>query len=217
MRRICFVKGRREDEKILRRNLPLYRDFFEEVVILCPYGKQPHVWGITAHECGGDAHSGEITANRVMNGMIYAAGKDYDQYVFLEYDAVLLKEPPAFEGMQCNKFWDGNEKRWGVDYYLHYPWIFSKGAMIKLKEVLSVEPVCEGYADRWIAPQIKKAGIEVRNLLDSGDGYSYNTIEKQHEGSFAMALEKGVWAIHGVKRDEVIDMCYEYKNRSDLF
>jgi hypothetical protein len=209
--KVCGLYLARNSEKIiLHQNLNLCAKFFDEVIILSPKDQLVDISGYKCVEVGESCHSGWLAIERLMAGIRYASSLDYDLFVFLEYDALLLDRPKFFEGFQTNIFKEGDVEKWGVDYYCHYPWIFSKVALVRLAETMTIEPMREGFSDRWIACQVEKLSIPTKNLFASHEGYSQNTIYSVHHESFKEYLEKGAYAIHGIKSDDEVQILKPY-------
>ena len=213
MTRGAVVFTRKGEEGVVKRLLPLYAPFFDETVIVCPDGQKPDIGQIRAIEGGESSHSGQGAVRRVMNGLTFASMLGHDLYCFLEYDACLLRAPAFFVGVQANRLSESNTDRWKLDHYLHFPWIIDAYNLKVLVSEMQECPFMEGFPDRWMAGQIDRLKIPTRDLIASGDGYSRNTIEPEHEEDFLLALERGVWALHGIKTDAMISHCEKWRTK----
>lgn len=209
MKTCALVACRKEEEACLRRNIALYAHLFDDVVILCPEDSKVVLEGFTSVVLGRSGHSGENALERFRLGLKYGSELPCDLIAFTEYDGVFLRRPHFFEGVQTNVLVDADVERWGVDYYCHPPLIFSKQALKRFVWEMTNEPFCEGYGDRWFACQIDRMKIPVLNLVDAGEGFTANTIDERYEEAFKKALEGGAWAIHGVKDQRMLNLCYE--------
>ena len=209
MKAICYVFARKEEIGVLRRNIALYAHLFDEVVVLCPNDSPVDLEGFKSEMVGVSGHSGEESIKRVIEGLKIGAKSGYDLIAFTEYDGVFLRRPKWFDGMQSNVHGDSDVERWGVDFYCHSPCIFSKEWLKKFVDGMKLDARGEWYGDRWLANQVKDMGIPLRNLRETGEGYSQNTIDERYEEDFKKAVEAGAYCLHGIKSPHMIDFCYE--------
>jgi len=207
MRVICYVFARKEEEAVLRRNIALYAHLFDEVVILCPNDSPVNLIGFKNKLVGVSGHSGKESIERGMEAFRLGAKSGYDLVVFTEYDGVFLKRPNWFDGMQSNIHFDSDVERWGVDFYCHAPVIFSLEWLKRFVDGMKLDGRGEWYGDRWLANQVQDIGIPVRNLRETGEGYSQNTIDERYEEDFKKSVEAGAYCLHGIKSANILEIC----------
>lgn len=147
--------------------------------------------------------SGSECLKRQLNGMRYALRHEADYYVFLEYDAFLLRRPRPRPGIQANVFYT-MEPEFHAPRFYHFPWIFDAASLRRFVDSATFEPFEKGFVDRWLAAQTGSMDMDWFDLAAAGEGYSRNTIQSSQEIREAVALAKqGAYAFHGVKTPEL--------------
>jgi hypothetical protein len=195
-------------EKTCLRHIPIWEKFSDRIAFVSPEEDRVDIKGYECLFDGVSEHSGHSIVDRMIYGMKNAFEEGYDYFVLLEYDAFVLRRPEEFEGFQGNVFYDSNPG-WFSNFFCHFPWVFSRESYVKFLQSVSHDPYCGGYADRWIAPQLTKAEIPVKDFLAEKTGYSFNTIEDYEEPGFKKALAEGAYAVHGIKSESALRLVLE--------
>lgn len=185
--------------EIARRHLPLWQSHSDSVILVYPEDSPSIVEGVEMVAFGKSNKYGTECLSRQLNGMRYALHHQADYYVFLEYDAFLLRRPYLRYGIQANVFYT-TECEFHTNRYYHFPWIFDAASLQYFAATATLEPFEKGFVDRWVAAQTVSMNMEWFDLAAAGEGYSRNTIRLPGEIRDAVALaQKGAYAFHGVK------------------
>jgi len=197
----CYAGG----AEIIRRHLVLWRRHSDHVLLVFPedsFASFPDVY-LFAH--GPSQKYGEHCLDRQLAGMRAALAIKADQYVFVEYDAVLFDRPKQRTGIQANTF-PTAEPEFASDHFFHFPWIFDRATLEKFVTEAMLRPFEKGFVDRWLAAQGDMIGIPWFDLAAAGEGFSRNTIQTPEEEREALALvENGGYAIHGIKSARLLN------------
>ncbi len=186
-------------QAIVDRHLPIWRAHSDEVMVVFPEDSPNRVAGAVSFATGRSNKSGEECLKRQLAGMVKALELRADFYVFVEYDAFLLRRPVERVGLQANLFKNRNPGMAGT-HYCHFPWIFDADSLRKTVEGATFAPFQEGFVDRWVWCQADRAGLEFHNLRALREGYSRNTIRLRKEKLVAIRhASRGAYAFHGVK------------------
>jgi hypothetical protein len=122
-----------------------------------------------------------------------------DFYVFVEYDAFLLRRPEARVGVQANLFKNRFPDLAGT-HYGHFPWIFDEGSLRTFVDGATFEPFQRGFVDRWMWCQADRMGLPIHDLRALREGFSRNTIRLKKEKAVALRhAARGAYAFHGLK------------------
>jgi len=191
----CYAGG----AEIIRRHLPVWIEHSDAILLVFPedsFVSFPDVY-LFAH--GPSQKYGEHCLDRQLAGMRAALAIDAEQYVFIEYDAVLLDRPRKRPGIQANTF-PTREPEFAADHFFHFPWIFDRDSLAQFAASATLEPFEKGFVDRWLAAQVDRIGLNWFDLAAAGEGFSRNTIQTPEEENAALDLvSTGGYAIHGVK------------------
>jgi hypothetical protein len=88
---------------------------------------------------------------------------------------------------------------------MHFPWIFPAARLERFCRDAALEPFEEGFVDRWLAAQLIAMGLGVRNLQETGEGFSRNTIESREDRKAILRLAgSGGYAFHGIKEEDLL-------------
>ncbi len=191
-------------QKVVERHLPIWRAQSDEVMVVFP-GDSPNVLpGVRTFATGRSNKYGEECLKRQLAGMRKARELAADYYVFLEYDAFLLRRPEARVGLQANVFKNRQPGMLGT-HFTHFPWIFDAGSLRTLAEGATLEPFQRGFVDRWLWCQVERLGIPVHNLRALREGFSRNTIRLPKEKLVALRhAGRGAYAFHGIKEPRLL-------------
>jgi hypothetical protein len=230
---IIFAHG--DAIETINRHLPIWKAYTDNLLIVSPKDNPCIIEGIDCLSIEKRQHHGPHTLARHLFAMKAALGYNSDYYVFLEYDAIMLKRPEPRPIIQGNLF---NEKIFinkeesgmkGGHCFLHFPWIFPADKLKDFVEKvdLSVEnnPVDhKNYAhDIWIIQKLMKYGFDVYNLLGYSqrssnepiEGYSNNSFDTPERTANAVHyVEQGAYALHGIKTEEVLKQILEAANQT---
>jgi len=214
----------------INRHLPIWKAYTDNLLIVSPKDNLVSIQGIDCLSIEKRQHHGPHTLARHLFAMKVALIYKSDFYVFLEYDAIMLRRPEPQLIIQGNLFNEQvfNSKREESikrgDCFLHFPWIFPSNKLKQFVEHvdLSVENNPRDYKsyahDIWIIQKLMKLNMEVRNLLGltpsapngTGEGYSRNSFDRPEFVSDAIrAVENGAYALHGIKTKEVLEKILE--------
>src|SRR5262249_29692255 len=151
-----------------------------EVCIVFPENSPSIVPDVDMVAHGVSNKYGRACLDRQLFGMKYSLRYAADYYVFLEYDAFLLRRPQPRAGLQANAF-STQEKDFNSDRFFHFPWIFQADALKTFADKAALEPFEKGFVDRWLACQIDRLQLPVFDLQATGEGFSRNTIQTKEE------------------------------------
>lgn len=220
---VVFAHG--DAAETINRHIPIWKSNTDNLLIVSPKDNPCIIEGIDCLSIEKRQHHGPHTLARHLFAMKAALGYNSDFYVFLEYDAIMLKRPeprPIIQGNLFNeRIFFQRQEEWMKkgSCFLHFPWIFPAD---KLKEFvervdLSVENNPQdhkNYAhDIWIAQKLMKLDFEIHNLLGlvpsapngSGEGYSQNSFDTpQSIENVVFQVKNGAYALHGIKSKEAL-------------
>lgn len=205
--------------EITQRHLPIWKAFTDDLLLVFPYDDPcvlPDV-DMIAHEVSNKY--GMPCLRRQLFGMKESLRYKADFYVFIEYDGFLLRRPEPRDCVQANAFPHSTESsKYAAAFCPHFPWVFSAAVLEKFVLTANFEPFERGFVDRWLAAQMERMGIPFHGFLDSGEGYSRNTIQYAEEKEAVLrCVESGGYAIHGVKTSELLKSILTKAGRLDLF
>lgn len=191
-------------QAIVERHLPIWRAHSDEVMVVFPEDSPNLLPGVRTFATGQSNKYGEECLKRQLGGMRKALELGADFYVFVEYDAFLLRRPEARVGLQANVFKNRNPEMAGT-HYSHFPWILDAESLRKLAEGGTLEPFQRGFVDRWLWCQVERLGIPVHNLRALREGFSRNTIRLPKERLVALRhASRGAYAFHGIKETRLL-------------
>jgi hypothetical protein len=212
----------------IKRHLPIWKAYTDNLLFVSPKDNPLVLEGYDCLSIEKREHHGIHALKRHLFAMKVALNYKSDFYVFLEYDAIMLKRlkpRPIIQGNLFNEkiFLNKDEEamRQGL-CFLHFPWIFPAD---KLKEFvdkvdLSVEnhpSYSKRYAhDIWLIQKLMKLNFEVFNLLGS-EGFSNNSFDTPERLSKAIsAVEKKAYALHGIKTEDVLKQILKAANQEQF-
>ena len=225
---IIFAHG--DAIETVNRHLPIWKAYTDNLLIVSPKDNPCILQGIDCLSVDKRQHHGPHTLARHLFAMKAALGYNSDFYVFLEYDAIMLRRPeprPIIQGNLFNeRVFNNKQEEWMRQghCFLHFPWIFPADKLKQFVEHvdLSVEnnPVYhKNYAhDIWIAQKLMKHNFAVHNLLGlvpsapngTGEGYSQNSFNSPELlENVANQVKSGAYALHGIKTKEALERILE--------
>ena len=162
-------------------------------------------------------HHGPSTLKRQLFGMKVSLLYESDIYVFLEYDAFMLQRPKfrpnVIQGNLFNE-WFFYEKNYeaikNAECFLHFPWIFPADQLKTFVQDVDLSVVEHTRYDKtyccdvWLLQKLAKHNYDIYNLLGA-EGYSRNTITDNNTSDVIELLNKGRYALHGIKTKEILD------------
>lgn len=198
--RVCTtVFGYAGGQAIIDRHLPVWRSVSDEVILVYPEDSPVRGQDVQHFPTGRSNKYGEECLKRQLAGMCRSLDAAADFYVFVEYDAFLLAQPTGRVGVQANIFPNRDPAYRGPGYF-HFPWIFDAGSLRKFADRATLEPMENGFVDRWLQCQVTALGLASHNLRKLGEGFSRNTLRTRYQRRFAIELaRRGAYAFHGVK------------------
>lgn len=191
-------------QRVVERHLPIWRAQSDEVIVVFPEDSRNELRGVHTLATGRSNKYGEECLKRQLRGMQYSLKVAADYYVFLEYDAFLLRRPAQRQGLQANVFKNRNPEMEGT-HFCHFPWIFDAGSLRTFAEGATFEPFQRGFVDRWVQCQAVRLGIPIHDLRVRREGFSRNTIRLKKEKLVAIRhARRGAYAFHGVKEGRLL-------------
>lgn len=203
------------------RHIPIWLENTDNLVIVSPNDNPCVIKGINCVTFETRQHHGQFALRRQLFAMELGLMmyKNTDQFVFLEYDALMLKRPqnrPIIQGNLFNeRIFLNRQEDWMAKgaCFLHYPWIFPFDKLKLFLEKVTLDADCHTAHDIWIAQKLMKYNFEIHNLLGlvpsapngTGEGYSQNSLDTEERISNAVfQVKNGAYAIHGVKTEECL-------------
>ncbi len=191
-------------QAVVERHLPLWRASSDEVIVVFPEDSRNVLPGTRTFATGRSNKYGEECLKRQLNGMRHSLDVAADFYVFVEYDAFLLRRPEARVGVQANLFKNRTPELEG-SHYGHFPWIFDARSLRTFVDGATFEPFQRGFVDRWMWCQATRMGLPVHDLRALREGFSRNTIRLKKEKAVALRhASRGAYAFHGLKEARLL-------------
>lgn len=211
-----------------KRHLPIWQAHSDQIVFVSPVDNPLVINDFSCVTYQRREHRGKNSIERLLFAFKAALLFEADYYVFLEYDALLLRRPIPREHIQGNLFNEQVLINKQLDHqkscFIHFPWIFPAD---KLKDFLNRVEIKETdifIQDIWLAQKFCELDISVFNLLavpsktsnDVLEGCSTNTFG-HHQNILDRALEMtrkhGAYAFHGIKTEEILNQFLEAANQ----
>ena len=192
------------------RHLPHWKAMGQNLLVVHPSGKTIEAPGIPTMTIGKAQHAGIDAINRFKYMFGFFASAPYDQYLFYEYDAISLAPsiPELPDNTLAGNFFCNTEKTFTSSAYPHPPLMFNRGTAEKIyKAMMSIPNNAEsGMWDRFIGRAIDDAGVQRMGFLESGLGYSANTIVPAFYPHMINSIKAGAIHLHGIKTKECYDL-----------
>jgi hypothetical protein len=198
------------------RHFPIWKQNTDKLVFVSPNDNPCVIDGFDCFTYEGRQHHGQLALKRQMFSFNIALMYESDYYVFMEYDAIMLKRPEPYSVFQGNIFNQRvitqKQKEW-LDKgacFIHFPWIFPKDVLKEFVEKATIDPNDNVAHDIWLARKCVELDIKVHNMLafcdGTGEGFSQNTFDTPERIDAAVkAVKNGAYALHGIKTKEVLD------------
>ena len=201
-------------KEICLRHLPIWKKFSDELIFVSPLNDKLEIEGERCVYSGISETHHESLIKRTIFGIANALALDCDSYVLMEYDALFLSRPIIMDAVQANVFGHNDTHIWESNICPHFPWVFSRSTLEKLWEGFKIAPLEQGFVDRWLGEQLKLLKIPTHNFIDNNQGFSTHELTPDFKG-FKDALNRGAFAIHGIKTQEVFDMVKHIQHNPD--
>ncbi len=226
---IVFTYGKAEE--VVKRHLPIWKAYTDELMIVSPTNDPCIVENIDCLTHSKSQQLGQFSLSRQLFGLIAALGYNANQYVFLEYDAIMLRRPeprPIIQGNLFNQniFVERQEEWMRQGHcFLHFPWIFPADKLKYFVDRVELDLNDGVSQDIWLIQKIMDLNMEVHNLLGltptspngTGEGFSQNNIDTpQRIENAVYHVKSGAYALHGIKTKEVLEKILEAANQTHL-
>ena len=226
---IIFAHG--DAIETINRHLPVWKSYTDNLLIISPKDNPCILQGIDCLSIDKRQHHGPHTLARHLFAMKAALGYNSDFYVFLEYDALMLKRPeprPIIQGNLFNErvFFERQEEfmRKG-SCFLHFPWIFPADKLKEFVDRVELDPNDGVAHDIWLIQKLMDLNMDVHNLLGltpnspngTGEGYSQNSLDTpQRIENAVYQVKSGAYALHGIKTEEALEQILEAANQTNF-
>jgi hypothetical protein len=210
------------------RHLPIWLHNTDNLIIVSPIDNPVLIKNINCVTYELRQHHGQFAIRRILFAMELALlmYHNTDYFVFLEYDALMLRRPkdrPQIQGNLFNErfFLNRDEDKMNSGKcFLHFPWIFPNDKLKLFLEKVSLDPNCDTPHDIWIAQKLMEYDFSIFNLLKIDtigrnfelEGFSKNSIDTEEALSeAAFYASNGAYAFHGVKEEECLSRILQAK------
>lgn len=210
---IC-VMAHKEAQETFDRHFNLWRSLDADMLVACPDNSKvtvPEKSKVMLLDIGRAQHIGMQSIIRIRTILEHLDGqKNYDRFVFFEYDSFCLGPLPDPRAMiMCPLFRDNAPDRgFTGTMFCHPPIMFTAAGLTKLVWEIKQMPMQweQSVWDRWIGLAIERAGLFPIDMLASGEAYASNTIHPEQFPGLAKAVQGGAVFIHGCKTRECFDV-----------
>jgi len=222
---IIFTYGKAEE--VVKRHLPIWKEYTDELMIVSPTNNPCIIENIDCLTHSESQKLGHYSLSRQLFAMKAALGYNSDFYVFLEYDALMLKRPeprPIIQGNLFNErvFFERQEEWMQKGHcFLHFPWIFPADKLKEFVDRVELDSNDESVQDKWLIQKLMDLNMEVHNLFCSDytapgvsiEGYSQNSLDTPERVSYALnCVKRGAYALHGIKTEKVFNEIIRARN-----
>lgn len=219
---IVFAHG--DATETVYRHLDTWKKNTCNLIIVSPNNNPCLIYGENCLTYGAREHHGSSSLKRQLFAMKSALIYQSDYYVFLEYDALMLRPPRPRDMVQGNLFNEQIFKYKKItndtnSCFLHFPWIFPHGLLKIFVESAKLYKSDDSPQDIWIIRQLQNLGMEVCNLLPPfnninkfglSEGLSFNSVDTNEKIiKMSEAVKNGAYALHGVKTKKVFEKILE--------
>jgi len=226
---IIFAHG--DAIETINRHLPIWKAYTDNLLIVSPKDNPCSIEGIDCLSIGQRQHHGPHTLKRHLFAMKAALGYNSDFYVFLEYDAIMLKKPEPRSIIQGNLFNERvffeRQEEWMKkgSCFLDFPWIFPADKLKEFVDRVELDPNDGVAHDIWMIRKLMELNMSVHNLLGlvpsapngTGEGYSQNSFDDVDKiKNVVHQVKNGAYALHGIKTRDVLIQILEAANKTHL-
>lgn len=190
--------------EVSKRHLPIWKENTDNLLIISPENSPCILPGTNNILYEKSNQYGMPMLKRQLFGMKKALDFNSDFYIFTEYDGIMLSRPKKGELIQTNTHYD-NRGVFLSKHFHHFPWIFPHKVLKEFCGKATFEPFEKGFVDRWLACQLDKMDFSFINMQKIKEGFSTNTIKKEHENEVCDLVLNGVYAIHGIKNESILN------------
>jgi hypothetical protein len=221
---IGIVLGHFKARATVMAHLPYWLKVCHHIVIVVPEGESLRIPNDNVEEFSRVPNGGSYSkeTNIRTYEAIQLARKSFPSpyYILFEYDSLCWRDVPGNCIPQPNAMtacrWPNERvspigKPFKGSFYLHFPHIYSIGAVDKLLPVMEQHVPWDaeyGYTDRYLGLCVERAGIKVYDTLLSAQAYSFENISS-HPGRVNdcefLVKNRGVVFSHGIKDKESLD------------
>lgn len=216
---VIFAHG--DAIETINRHLPIWKAYTDNLLIVSPKDNPCILQSIDCLSIDKRQHHGPHALKRHLFAMKAALGYNSDFYVFLEYDAIMLKRPEPRTIVQGN-FYEAfycqdKDKIKNGKCFIHFPWIFPADKLKEFVDKVVLDPSEKIAHDIWLIQKLTELNFDVFNLLKtqttpngSGEGYSQNSFDTPQQIENAIyQVKNGAYALHGIKTKEVLEQILE--------
>jgi len=219
-------------KEVVNRHLPIWKKNTDNLLIISPIDSPCIINGVDCLTVETSQRFGKHALRRQLFGLKASLSYKTDYYVFLEYDAIMLKRPEPRTLIQGNLF---NEDMFlskdkelinQGKCFMHFPWIFPEDKLrILVENINTFSTKEEKFQNVWLVEKLIDLDLEVFNLLGlvptaprgSGEGYSRNSLDTPELLSNAIQLAKeNAYAFHGIKTKDVLIQILQAANKLNL-
>lgn len=224
MKTLITIMAHAGAQDVFERHFPYWQEHVKEgaeLLFIFPEGQAIRGIGHAYLEIGRAQHDGTQAILRFRSILEHISQLTYDQFTFLEYDSFILGTLPINHHEFCgNLFFDSNPE-WAGRSFIHPPFMVDNHALRRIVTEIKRMPldIERGMWDRMLGLATERADILRKSWIQSGYGYSQNTIHEAHFPDLHRAILKGGHAIHGVKDEaclKVIQNAWETRKQVDF-
>lgn len=207
MRTLISILAHAEAQETFERHFPYWKAHEAEgadLLFRFPANSAFVVPGHQSIALGKKEHDGLHSIANFYSIMDHMWNLGYDRVGFLEYDSFCLGPLPSMGEFDLigNIFPDQISEKFQGGMFVHPPFFVTRAGLAQLVNfgMKGLPFIAEGgFWDRWLGLAIKRAGLTCKSLIESGEGYSQNTIPKESWPDLRKAILTGARCIHGVK------------------
>ena len=203
----------------VKRHLFLWKSHTDIVLIVSPNDDPCIIENIDCFTYGKSEKWGTSLIDRQFFAMKLSILYSADFYIFLEYDAILLDKPKLRQEVQGNLFNEHlfiNKKYEDIKNglcFMHFPWVWPSNLLKEfIAQTVLDKNIDSIYPDGWIVQKLIALDFKIHNLFLT-EGFSRNSIDNEEAALEAIEgiKNKGFYAIHGIKTDELLQRFLQAK------
>lgn len=208
---LITVMAHSDAQATVNRHKPYWDALGGEVIYFCPYDSQVQVPGrqiVTTTQKRSHNGPGSIARFRYLLNYLHGCGAD--RHVIFEYDSICIGSLPDWpENMIAgNVFPENNtDGRFRAGEFIHPPLCFTHNILTLLVDSMRYVPNnAEGaFWDRWLGLVCQEWQIQMHNFMETGEGFSHNTIHEAHWAGARQARINGAKMFHGIKNAATLE------------
>lgn len=198
-------------QAVFDRHLPIWKEHVKEgaeLMVWSPMNDQVLASGIPQQAIVKAQHNGPDSIDRIRYILEFMAGTGHDRYGFFEYDSFCLGPIPMFKtDIAGNLFIDETpSEQFKGGMFFHPPIFLTNSGMQRLAaETKQMPSTLEGsFWDRYLGLAVKRAGLTYTSFLETGQGFSQNTVEPVQYPDLRKAILHGARCLHGIKTPDCL-------------